>query len=233
MKTILCIQHAKVKRAFVKVGFFLLTLCVGMPIMGYSQISMLNFDGATTIPVGNLQPAVDYSQLWFGEMGMEHAISLVGVSLGTGIGQSADLKLKFNRFSFEGEGLFSLVQLIPKISDKKGTVAMKVPMGVFVRKVEGDGIYRGFIISPRFPFKVLSQKWFEWNLTPGCEIYKFKGAEEVTFNLGMILGLAFSSDVKKWAIRPEVSYYYNLKYKAGIWNIGIGASYNINLRGSG
>jgi len=100
----------------------------------------------------------------------------------------------------------------PKFALRPNRIAVATPLGLYFS--EGE---RTAVLSPKFLFTWPSaSNKFEFTIATKADIF-WSGS--VLFGINM--GLGFSSDLDKWAIRPELGY-----MSGGYFNMGVGITYN-------
>jgi len=106
-----------------------------------------------------------------------------------------------------------------KFKFKNANIAIGVPFGYYGFMEDNRNTSGFFFIDPRvyFTFGSSSNK-IEFNLVPKVHIFFID--EEFGFHPGLCLGFGFSSDLRKWAIRPEFGFDGNASF---------GISLNMNL----
>ena len=103
---------------------------------------------------------------------------------------------------------------------KNTNIALGIPLGYYEFRYDKRSVSGIFAIDPRLylTFSGPSNQ-FELNIIPKAHI--FISDEESSFYPGMSLGMGFSTDLNKWAIRPEIGYDGSLSLGLGL-NIIIG-----------
>lgn len=113
----------------------------------------------------------------------------------------------------------SYFELENKFKFKHANIAIGIPIGYYSYWVDNVNTNGNFYIDPRMYFTFFSStNKFELNFIPKAHLMIFDGG--MIFQPGLCLGLGFSSDLKKWAIRPEFGF-------DGYASFGI--SLNLNL----
>ena len=96
-------------------------------------------------------------------------------------------------------------ELENKFKFNNANIAIGIPIGFYsIRDTEAE--FPGIIaIDPRAYFTFFDgSNYFELNVIPKCHV--FYDGDYFGFMPGISVGLAFSRDLKKWAIRPELGY---------------------------
>lgn len=178
------------------------------------------FEKAGTLKKGNVELAGSFSDYSAGGLGgTEHTNSNFGLRAGYGITDKFDLKLRYERLvprdGFGGEDVFdegdiravNYFSIIPKVSLIPQKLSLLVPLSQYSYKEETDGkkIDRAFnSISPQIIYTLTGAKNksdFSFGLKADCLLGNNGGGGVL---LGTTLGAGFSSDLDKWAVRPEV-----------------------------
>jgi len=147
-----------------------------------------------------------------------------GFGIAYGVSDNYNLKLRYERivinhpFELFGDeidiGGVHFLELSNKFSLVEDNIAIAVPFSLYLFDDEG-----GFLMfDPRLFFTIGNSNTFEFNIIPKAHII-FGGG--FGFMPGLNLGIGLSSDLRKWAIRPEVGF-------DGYFTFGIGLSYYIN-----
>jgi len=109
----------------------------------------------------------------------------------------------------------------PKFSLKQDKIAFSAPIALY--RLASDVPTIMYEFKPRFHFTFANKKnTFDFSIVPqGRFLFNQSSVGALMPSLG--LGMGFSSDLDKWAIRPEISYDY--------WTIGLGVSgsYRFNV----
>jgi hypothetical protein len=150
----------------------------------------------------------------------EKLFNLAGIRFTRGISESFNLCVSYGRIHgglLSGHGA-NYLELAPKISLSKGKVAFQLPLGVYFAEGESS-----FIISPKLLFTYRSGKKFDLTFSPKAEILLESPSDEL---IEFSLGAGFSSNLDKWAIRPEIGIILNPGEDGSILTYGLGFTYN-------
>lgn len=149
---------------------------------------------------------------------------------GFGISEKADIKIRYEYLQNSYE-TGQYLSLIPKYSFVcKNNYAIAVPLSMYSVKdisdigYEEKGSEEYFSIAPTFLVS-LDLKAGKIELTSGFRTEIFVDAE-IKPIYGISSGLGFSSDLNKWAIRPEIGFSFG--EDGGAINLGIGACIYLN-----
>jgi len=109
------------------------------------------------------------------------------------------------------------VEINHKISLKKDKIAFSTPIALH-RATNNTSIKTLVELKPRFYFTFTNKKnTIDMSIVPQGRFALISGAP-FAGTPSLSLGMGFSSDLDKWAIRPEISYDY--------WTIAVGVSGN-------
>ncbi|ANE50748.1 hypothetical protein [Flavisolibacter tropicus] len=159
----------------------------------------------------------------------------LGARIGIGLTDKADLKFRYERqvIAYSGEkSRMNFFSIVPKFAIKEKEFSFLIPFSVYSLKDTYDSkpyTSNTFSIAPQLLYTFTSPK-NKSDLTFG-----FKG--EVEFGeetiipillFGGSVGAGFSSDLSKWAIRPEIG----ATFIGGFldWSYGVGFQYTIPKR---
>jgi hypothetical protein len=197
----------------------------------------LNYDNAKTLDKGQIETQGSYSRYNAPNDSLSTTLinSNWGFSLGYGITDKYTIKLRYeyikpssifkNVFDDKNYGdLFSLsyIEVNNKIRLSRESLSLSLPLGVYFynRSVSRGGFGLIMSLDPRLYITFFSSsKYFDLTLIPKVHILLGTGAGGLF--PGLSLGMGFSSNIDKWAIRPEIGYDSFLSF-------GIGATINFN-----
>gem|GEM_PF-1288566 len=190
------------------------------------------YESARMPDKGEVELAGNYSEylpVWVDTIYFDEPVNRnYGGSVAFGLSENLSMKLRYERINIdniqfwdikieeEGESLavVDYFEIGGKLSLLKDHIAMSLPIGIYYN--EGNTMTT---LNPRLFFTLGGDK-FELSLIPKGTI--FFGEDDIAIIPGATLGLGFSSNLNKWAIRPEVGF-------DGLFiNGGIGVSVNIS-----
>lgn len=215
-------------------GFKLLLVtlcCLLFSVTTKAQLSGLNFEDAINLKPGQYEFVLDMNVNYMTYSGQTYkSFNCYGTFMRIGVHQQIDLKISYNRLSWDtwSDGL-NLVQISPKFSSKNGVIALRLPFGVLFEKndyvSEGEKKYNtSCVVSPKLIITPVQKKIFRLNLVPMSEFLFSKGSPGMTL-IGMDVGLGFSSNFDKWSIRPEGGAVVPIGDNNGfIWHVGLSGS---------
>jgi hypothetical protein len=216
---------------------FLILVSISLFLSGCFAPLNLSYDSAKTLDKGQLEIQGAYSRYYAPNDSLPSTLINTnwGFSLGYGITNRYTLKFRYEYISpsnifkdvFDTKDfnkLFSLsyFEINNKFQLRKDNLALSIPIGAyfFNRSVSEGGFGLLMSVDPRFYLSFFrSTNVFELSIIPKVHIIFGSGAG--AFNPGLSLGMGFSSDLNKWAIRPELGY-------DGFLSFGIGANINLN-----
>ena len=183
------------------------------------------FEGAKLLDKGEVELQGNYSRYYFpfeDEFG-GNTNNNVGVAIGYGVSEKFNMKLRYERmhvitqdwdfFDLDG-GDFGMnyLELGNKFLLREDKIAFSMPMAIYFTNFNNSPL---FSLDPRFLFTIGGTEKFEFNIIPKAHVFIGDG---VAILPGFNLGFAFSNDLNKWAIRPEIGY-------DTYFTIGIGMNY--------
>lgn len=184
-----------------------------------------DLQSAKLLGKGNFEVTPGYSAYMAEDEGnMEKVQDHFLVQGGYGLTNFLDLRLRYEHVSalaIEGDSVkANILAFGPKMRLAKNWLALYVPIGfAFGGDVEGSS--ESWQIHPTLLMTLPIAKYFELN--PSAKIMiPLSNAEELRTLYAFNLGLALSTDVSKWAIRPEIGLCttfegdYFLQYSIGL-----------------
>jgi hypothetical protein len=149
-----------------------------------------------------------------------------GLQAAFGISPSVDIRARYEYIwlpDSDGENI-SVIGLGPKFSLLKDHISLYVPVG----RALGEGTTETWEMHPTFLFSLaLKKDIVDLNLSPKV-IIPFCEECETLFAINM--GLSISSDLNKWAIRPEFGLLYNPGETGHASQFSIGVSRILNAK---
>ena len=188
------------------------------------------YEKAATLKKGNLEFAGNYTACSISGAGESAGSNNnFGFRAGYGISDKFDLKLRYehlmpaNSFDkgFGGTSKINYFSIVPKLALIPEKLAFLIPLSHYSFKEESDGIENTSSLNSIAPqliytFGNINNKAdFSMGLKADCLFGN--GGGSVLF--GTTLGAGFSSDLSKWAIRPEL----------GVSFFGAGAFFSYGL----
>lgn len=147
-----------------------------------------------------------------------------GFRIGYGISDKVDIKLRYERLKpstdmdYENSNSVNYFSLVPKFALIPDKFSLVVPISHYAAKEEdgpeGEDAYSFSTITPQLIYTITNAK-NTVDFTPGLKADILFAGDGGGVLFGATIGAGFSSNLNKWAIRPEV----------GILSIGGGASF--------
>jgi len=195
------------------------------------------FEKAGTLKKGNVEAAgnistySDMSWTWNGNnTKYRFGIKNVGARLGIGLSDNTDLKFRYEHMvtsNLEGFKSMSYFSIVPKFALTADEFSLLVPISVYNYRNdnwsnESNGTTGS--IAPQLLYTFTNAKR-NADLTLGVKGDVLFGGGGAILLFGSSLGAGFSSDLNKWAVRPEVA--ITFLNSALTWSYGIGFQYTI------
>jgi len=211
----------------------ILTITIVSMVFG-SCVTPINMtqDRAKTIGKNRLEVAGSYTK-YSDEENNQVGNNNYGGRIGYGLSQDVDLKVRYERLvsTNENGGAGNYLSLLPKINLYQQKISLLVPVCSYF----GDYIFDDdsrYSIAP----EIIGTYSFGTNadisgMIKGDYFFPTEGKSH-EFYWGFKVGFGVSSDLDKWAIRPEVGYMLNPNGPGQIWSYGVGLVYCFDLGGS-
>ena len=139
--------------------------------------------------------------------GTRHVQNHYGIQAAYGMSNKVDFRLRFEHILLEkeGEDPFNVIGFGPKIAIVEDVAALNLPFGFALR--DGIDVSQTWEFHPTLIFTPLSAGQFEINTSAKALVPLNRDNSDVlvAFNLGAGL----STDIEKWAIRPELGVLLN------------------------
>lgn len=177
------------------------------------------YESARMLKRGNFEAAGHYTRYIYSEDGESEAVnSNFGLRFGYGITDRVDLKARYIRLAPEEEGSegVNYAEMAAKFQLAERWAAASLPVGLYFASEETE-----VVISPKFLFTYPANDQFEATFAAKADIFP---EDEADLYLGFNLGLGISSNLDKWAIRPEVGVMVDPGESGASWAWGIGFS---------
>jgi hypothetical protein len=201
----------------------------------------LSYDSAKTLDKGQIELQGAYSRYYAPNDSLSNTLinNNLGFSLGYGITDNYNLKFRYEYINptvtfqrifgkvnktFKVMNSLSYFEINNKLRLAKDNLAISLPLGAYVYNStgsnEGTGGLGWFSFDPRLYLTFFrSTGVFELTIIPKAHVLFGKLGGYGMF--GLSVGMGFSSDLDKWAIRPEIGFDRFLSF-------GIGANFNFN-----
>lgn len=154
--------------------------------------------------------------------GFGGAINALGAGFGFGASDKVNLKFRYARlFSEEFDNGINLVSFAPKFALVQNKVSATLPLSVLF--AEGESIWA---ISPGFQFSAGKSSKAEFT---GGVRGDIPFSDEIDgILLSLTVGGGFSSNLDRWAIRPELGLLFSTEGSSPVFTLGIGANAVLN-----
>jgi hypothetical protein len=174
--------------------------------------------GARTVGEGNVEFTPSYSTVsGVSEGESEKLQNQMGIHAAFGVSPTVDIRARYEYVWLEDVNT-SVLALGPKIGIVKDKVAFSLPVG----RALGEGTSDSWQIHPTVLLTLPAVKdKLDINLSPK---YLITFCEECGDYFAVNLGLAISSDLNQWAIRPEYGLLYDLGESGHVGQFSIGFS---------
>lgn len=179
---------------------------------------------ARILPAGDVELTPSFSYVSFSADGEnEHIQDQFGIRAGYGLSGTAELRAAVERISLAGEfdgDAFTMAGLGVKFGLVPDRLALHIPVGaVFGEDLETSETWT---VAPTLLATWRGGPNFE--LTPSLKaIYPFASEDPELF-LGFHLGAGISTNLDRWALRPEVGIVTNPGDEGTTWGLTIGLS---------
>jgi hypothetical protein len=195
-----------------------------------------SFDNAKMIKKGDVESSVMYSsyscERITGFQNFNEVTSWAtcnnnyGFKINVG-GDNMNCGFHYENMQIPGESKFSInyLSVEPKFSLIQDKSAFSIPIGYYFTK-EGGNLFQ---LTPSFLFTFSDDNYVEFNLSPKFIILCNPSASVNPFLFmgSLSAGFGFSSNIKKWAIRPEIGYTVGIPdVSYGIFHYGCGLTLN-------
>lgn len=181
---------------------------------------------ARLLPEGALEVTPSFSHVSFSSEGeREHVQTHFGARIAYGLNSQVELRGIFEHVAIEDDGGSessgtNILGFGPKIGLVPDRVALYVPLGIVV----GGGVESGESVTmlPTLLVNLVTTSTFE--LTPSVKAFVPLSGEDRDLLLGFHLGAGLSSDLSRWAIRPEFGVVKNPGEEGTTWGGSLGLS---------
>lgn len=196
----------------------LLLVIVLLPFISACVVPInTSFESARMLGKGNAEAMGHYSHYIIADEGESEAYNNnFGLRLGYGISDKFDLKMRYIRLvpEVEGSSGVNYIDLAPKYAFLPGKLAGTLPVGLYFAEGESQWVF-----SPKLLFTYPANNMFEATLAAKADIFP---DDESEVYLGFNLGFGISSNLDRWAIRPEVGLMVDPGESGRAWVLGIG-----------
>jgi hypothetical protein len=206
----------------------------------------LTYDSAKNLQEGQIEVNGSYSRYYVKDDSSKSTAFLnnnYGFSVGYGVTDKYTVKLRYERItpSLEFQKIFgsdisdefktmtsmNYFEINNKMMFVKDKIALGLPVGIYT--FNGSSIDKGGLgwvcLDPRL-FVTFFRSTDIFDLTVVPKLHVLLGTFGGYAQFGVSVGMGLSSDLDKWAIRPEIGYDRFLSF-------GVGANFNFNTKKTG
>jgi hypothetical protein len=216
---------------------------------GYGQTAPSAFDGAPVLEPMQIETALFVSAGNVSFDGAEPDKGVIpGIRLGFGIVKHFDVRLCYSRGIYnqhvftdwsEWEDLkLNNITIVPKVSLGNEVVAFRLPCTFSIYRDEYTGkLNLNYTMSSCLAISAHIRQYVEFSLSPSLGMTLYNGGHDSFFFAGGSFGMAFSSNLKKWSVRPEVygsveiPAIFSISGSVGeqVYGYGLSASFNLDM----
>lgn len=221
-------MYGKTKALSVRNALALLALAAALAFSAGCVAPFSDLQSAKLLGKGNFEVTPGFSTVSASDEGETgHLQNNIGAQLGYGVTNFLDLRLRYEyvyaTVEDEGEETISANVLAfgPKFRVAKDWLALYIPIGFgFGGDLASEDVSETWQIHPTLLATVPLGKYLEINPSAKIMIPFTKDAFETLWAFN--LGLAVSTDVSKWALRPEIGIctsfqgYHFLQFSVGL-----------------
>lgn len=201
-----------------KLLFSLFSAAVIVMISGCYAFS--TFQSAKTVENGHWQVTGSYSTISFENNGSSsHTNDNLEVMFRSGAGERSDIGIRYARLLIDDIGDYNLISFEPKFMIVRDKLSFFMPISLYFGKNVSES--ESFHISPGFIATFPFNKNFEASFSPRYMIYTDPNSDNL---LAFNFGIGLSSNLDKWALRPELGYLFNPGNDGHYVQFGVGLS---------
>jgi len=169
---------------------------------------------------GRVEVTPSYSSVSFSEDGETDKVQdHVGIQLATGLSDGVDLRFRYEYIDLDADGIH-VVGMGPKFGLIRDRAALYLPVGTGIGADVQSGDLFQFQPTALYTLPVSSQ--FELTASGKAILWLDRDVDDL---LGFNLGAGISSDLTKWAIRPEGGILINPGEEGRFWHVSVGFTY--------
>ena len=166
-----------------------------------------DLQSAKLVGKGKAEITPSFSSVYMDSTDTRHVQNHLGLQTAYGMSDKVDFRLRFERISIDkdGEEPVNVIGFGPKIGIVEDTLALNLPFGFALH--DNADISKSWEFHPTLLLTLISGNLFEVNTSAKALIpLNRENAETlVAFNLGT----GISTNMEKWAIRPELGLLLN------------------------
>ncbi len=194
-------QYARYTNTITVITCFLLFALV---LLAGCVAPFSDLQSAKTVGKGKAEITPSFSAVYFEDdlNDTGHIQDHLGLQAAIGMSEKVDLRLRFERITVDkdGESPFNVLAFGPKIGIAEDIIALNLPVGFVLH--EGTEASDTWQFHPTLLLTLISGDTFEIN-TSVKALVPLKGSEDSDTLIAFNLGMGVSTDIEKWAIRPE------------------------------
>ena len=204
-------MYPKAKVLSVRNALALLVLASALAFAAGCVAPFSEMQSAKMLGKGNFEVTPGFTTVSVSDEGeTEHLQNEIGAQIGYGIANFLDLRLRYEHIyaSVEDEGetetiSANVLAFGPKFRLAKDWLALYIPIGFgFGGDLDSEDISDTWQVHPTLLMTLPIGKFLEIN--PSAKIMIPFSSDSFDTLYAFNLGLAISSDISKWAVRPEV-----------------------------
>lgn len=200
----------------------LLSCVLALSLSGCYAFS--TFQSAKTVEKGHWQGAAAVSSnSFYDEDGSSESINeSYEVQVRTGISEKADIGVRYTRLTgFDFIDDYNHLSIEPKYMVVPNKFSLVMPMAMFFGSDINED--ESFHVAPGFIATYPVNNNFDVSFSPRYMIFTDSDSDDL---VALNFGVGLSSDLTKWAIRPEIGLLYNPGESGHYMQFGIGFSLN-------
>ena len=183
-------------------------VCLALVFLGGCAAPFSELQSAKLAGKGKSEVTPSFSSVHFSnDEQTGHAQDHLGLQAAIGVSDKVDLRLRYERIVMdkEGEDAFNVFALGPKIGIVEDVLALNLPVGFALR--DNIDVSETWEFHPTLLFTLLSGDQLELNTSAKALVPLNREDSDVLIAFNASPGI--STDLEKWAIRPEVGLLLN------------------------
>jgi hypothetical protein len=186
---------------------------------------LADHQSARVLPRGEMEFTPSFSYVSFSDAdGSVHVQDQYGARLGYGLSKRFDIRAMFEHISMDQDGggsSYNVVGVGAKFGLVPDRVAFYLPIGFATGEAVGD-VSDTWTVAPTLLATWRASPQFE--LTPSIKAFYPFVMEDPEWFVGVHFGAGISTDLERWAFRPDVGLVKNLDADGTTWGFTIGVS---------
>jgi hypothetical protein len=167
-----------------------------------------DLQNAKLVGTGKVEANTSFSTVYFdNDTDAQHAQSHFGFQTAYGISKRVDFRLRYERIAVdkEGEAPFNVLGFGPKLGIVKDIAALNLPIGLAFR--DDVDVSETLQFHPTLLLTMPGGKNFEVNTSAKALVPLTDKDSDVL--IAFNLGTGISTNIEKWAVRPEFGFLLN------------------------